>query len=388
MVNVSTASNPSCPGTRRQRLRHRAMQTNPLVTALVSLALLSACTKPPAPWQPHPVFHDFGMVPHGQVAIVRVPIDFPQDRGAMLPLGYQGSCSCVSTHFVAIGKDGKERVSLGRVANEHAVLPGEKLFLELSLDTRRKEASEQKPVTNAGNVLLTDIGETLGRVVIPISFTFGIEAPVAVSPFAHINFGALPMSQRYSLTLELRPRKGTQAHFLSAKADDPRVRVELRQDGEVCLLDVRVVPDRGLGFGPLYTTITVPTDLPDAYVVPIPVSGQIVGDIEVKPMERISFGRFDFKTPQEGSVIVRDHDTSRPPEFEVLEVRAIVGKDLAQHMETELQPIEGDARSARLVLRYLGTFRHDRAFRGFVELGKRGGGGSVTSIEFVGFSHE
>lgn len=104
-------------------------------------------------------------------------------------------------------------------------------------------------------------------------------------------------------------------------------------------------------------------------------------------MERISFGRFDFTTPQEGSVLIRDYDTSRPAEFEVLHVRAVAGKDIAQHVKAELEP-SGDERGARLVLRYDGGFRQDRSFRGFVDLGKRGGGGSVVSIEFVGFSHD
>lgn len=330
---------------------------------------------------------------------VRVPIDLPQDRGPMVPLAYRGNCSCAATQFVIVSKDGRERVSLGRPTIEHAVLPGDKLFLELTIDTRRKEASEQKATTNSGDVLVTDLADKFGRISIPISFTFGIATPIVLSPFAHVEFGELPLSRRFSVTLELRPRPGTHAQFLSATASDPRVSVELRpptaperaamqQPDDVSLLDVRVVPDRGLGLGSLHTMIRVQTDLPDGYVVPIPVTGQIVSDIEVKPMERVSFGRFDFTQPQEGSVVLHDYDLSRAPEFEVLAVRALVGKGVAQHVRAELQPTEGDERGARLVLRYDGGLRQERSFRGFVDVGKRGSAGSLVSIEFVGFSHD
>ena len=96
------------------------------------------------------MFHDFGKVPHGQVATTRLAIDFPQDRGAIIPLGYSGNCSCATPRFVAIGKDGKERISLGRASPEHAVFPGEALFLELNIDTKRKEATDQQAVSIAG----------------------------------------------------------------------------------------------------------------------------------------------------------------------------------------------------------------------------------------------
>ncbi|MEZ5965028.1 MAG: hypothetical protein R3F56_14435 [Planctomycetota bacterium] len=328
------------------------------------------------------------MIPHGEVSTKRVAIDFPRDRGPMVPLAFRGNCSCASWAFVAVAKDGSERRSLGRAAVEHAVLPDESLFLELSLDTRRKEAAEQAKITSSGEVLLVDLGETQGRVAIPVSFTYGIDAPVELSPFAHVDFGALPLSRRYSVSLELRARGKPDARFGPVHVDDPRVHASLRQDGAVTVLDVRVVPDRGLGLGAMRTLISVETDLEGGYVVPIPVTGQVVDDIEVRPMERISFGRIDLGSEQTGEVILRDHDTSRPAEFVVLGIRGVVGKDLANHFDAVLQTIDGDERSARLVLRYKGTYSATRAFRGFVDLGKRGQPGSVVSIEFVGFGNE
>jgi hypothetical protein len=349
--------------------------------------LVAACRQEPAaPWQPRAVFHDFGMIPHGEVATARLRIDLPRDRGPMVPLGFRGPCACASHRFVTVGADGRERVSHGRPTSEYAVLPGEPLYLELSIDTRRKEASEQKPLTNSGEVLVTDLADRFGQVIVPVSFVFGIEAPVVLSPFAHIDFGALPLSRRFSMTVELRAKTGTHVQFREPRVADPRVTAVLRSDGDVALLDVRVVPDRGLGLGAVHTTVEVPTDLGD-YVVPLPVTGQIVDDVEVKPMERISFGRFDMKTAQEGSVLLRDYDTSRAAEFVVLRLRGVVGKDLARHFRAEIEPDPSDERSARLVLRYLGTFP-DRTFRGFVDLGKRGSDGTVASIEFVGFGHE
>jgi hypothetical protein len=346
------------------------------------------CSQPAAKaWQPRPVFSDFGAIPHGRVATVRLALDLPTDRGPMVALGYQGTCTCASTQFIAVGKDGKERPLSGRPTPDQAILPGDQLFLELTIDTRRKEASELKPVTNGGEVWVTDLADEFGRIALPVSFTFGIAAPVHISPFAHIDFGALPMSRRYSVTLELRPREGGPVKFLQAQVDDARVTAAVRPQDDLCLLDVRVVPDPGLGLGAMRATIRVQTDMQDGYVVPIPVTGQIVSDIEVRPMERISFGRFDFTMAQEGSVLIRDYDTSRPAEFEVLQVRAVSGKDIAQHIKAELEP-SGEDRGARLVLRYDGGFRQDRSFRGFVDLAKRGGGGSVVSIEFVGFSHD
>lgn len=347
----------------------------------------------PAPWQPKPTFHDFGPIPHGQVASVRLPIDFPRDRGPMVPLAFRGNCSCAEWAFVAVDKNGKERRSLGRADVEHAVLPEETLYLELSLDTRRKEAASQAPVTSSGEVLLVDLHEKLGRVAIPVSFTYGIDVPVVVWPFAHVDFGALPMSRRFSVTLELRPRSegegaGRAIRFGPAKVEDPRVSAELRQEGDLTLLDVRVVPDVGLGVGSLRATVVVATDLPDGYAVPIPVTGQFVSDVEVRPMERISFGRLDLAEPQVGTVLLHDYDLSRPPAFVVLGIRSVTGKGLAAHFDAELEPIEGDERGARLVLRYKGTYRDSRAFRGFVDVGKAGVPGSVASVEFVGFGDD
>lgn len=358
-----------------------------LTLAVAALLICAGCgDAPPAPWNPRPVFHDFGMIPHGKIATVRLPIEFPTDRGPMLPLAFQGNCSCASWSFVAVSPQGGERVTHGRAAIEHCVVPGEKLFLELRLDTNRKEALEQKPVTNAGEVFLVDLHEKIGRISIPITFTFGIDAPVTLKPFAAVDFGELPLSRVYTAAIELHPKAGTAVHFGPIEIDDPRVTAKLVSGDGPMLLDIRVQPDAGRGVGALHTVIRVGTDLKDGYHLPIPVSGSIVDDIEVKPMERVSFGRFDLATRQEGFVILHDFDDRRDPTFEVVGVRDLVGTDLARHIETELQPIEGEPRAARLFIRYLGTFRGGQAFRGAVELGKRGGHGSVASIEFVGFS--
>src|SRR5690606_887566 len=122
-------------------------------------ALLAACTadEPPQPWQPRTVRHDFGMIPHGTAATARLEIDFPQDRGAIVPLGFRGPCACATWRFVAIGKDGRERVSYGQPTAEHAVLPGDRLLLELTIDTRQKEAAQQQVLTNSGEALLVDL---------------------------------------------------------------------------------------------------------------------------------------------------------------------------------------------------------------------------------------
>lgn len=360
----------------------------PRSRALLSLLVLAACDAPAPPWEPKASFHDFGTVSHGQVATVRIPIDFPRERGPMVPLAFRGNCSCAAWVFVAVDQNGDERHSLGRADIEHAVLPDQKLFLELSLDTRRKEAVTQAPITSSGEVLLVDLNEKIGRVAIPVSFTYGIDVPVTLAPFAHIDFGALPMSQRFSVTLDLRGKAGTQIRFGPVAVDDPRVTAELRFEGEATRLDVRVVPDRGLGYGAIRTAITVGTDLPDGYTVPIPVTGQIVDDVEVQPMERISFGRLDLGKESVGEVVLYDHDRSRAAAFVVLGIRGVVGKDLANHLDAELQPIEGDERGARLLLRYKGTFQGGRTFRGFVDIGKVGVAGSVASIEFVGFGND
>jgi hypothetical protein len=372
-------------------LRPKRSSPRLAVTAAATVFAFVACDRaspPPPLTEPPPIHHDFGMIAHGEVATVRLPIAFPQDLGPIVPLGFRGSCSCAAWSFVAIGKDGRERVSYGRVDLEHAVFPGEQLLFQLSLDTNRKEALEQKPITNTGEILLVDVGEKHGRVSIPVTFTFGIDAPVKVAPFAHVDFGALPMSRRFPITLELRGKTGSNVQFLGASAADPRVAVALRQDGDATLLDIKVTPDRGLGQGTMQTTVTVRTDLPNGYQVPIPVSGQFVDDLEIKPMERIAFGRIDLAAPSEGFVILTDHDDTRPEAFTILGVRSVVGDDLAKHFEATLTPVEGTPRSARLTLRYKGTFRDGRTFRGFVEVGKAKGGGSVAKIDFVGFGND
>lgn len=328
------------------------------------------------------------MIPHGTAATARLEIDFPQDRGAIVPLGFRGPCACATWRFVAIGKDGRERVSYGQPTAEHAVLPGDRLLLELTIDTRQKEAAQQQVLTNSGEALLVDLENRHGRMAVPVVFTFGIEAQVVVTPHAHVDFGALPLSRTFSTRLQLRGKDDRAVAFGTPRVEDARVHAALRTEEGGCELEVRVVPDRALGPGVVHATITVPTDLPSGYELPIPVTGQIVSDIEIKPMERISFGRLDLREPREGFVIVRDHDLDRPAEFVVLGIATILGKDLDRHVEAVLEPVQGDERAARLVLRYLGTLRGEQAFRGRVDLGKRGLTGSVASVEFVGFGHE
>ncbi len=372
---------------RASHYRAPAMRVRPTLTLALAILVASGCSEPPPPaWQPTPIFHDFGMIPHGKIAAVRLGIDFPTDRGPMLPLAFQGNCSCASWAFVAVDPKGNERVTHGRAAIEHCVVPGEKLFLELRLDTNRKEALEQKPVTNHGEVFLVDLHEKVGRVAIPVTFTFGIDAPVTLKPFATVDFGPLPLSRVFTVAIELHARGTTPVHFGPVRAGDPRVTARLIEQDGLTLLDIRVQPDAGRGLGALNTVIRVGTDLPDGYEIPIPVTGSIVDDVEVKPMERVSFGRFDFTAPQEGFVILQDFDDRRDPAFEVRGVRSIVGKDLAQHIETDLQPIDGNPRAARLFIRYRGTLAGVRSFRGFVDVGKHGAEGSVASVEFVGFS--
>jgi hypothetical protein len=357
--------------------------------ALAAASLVPACSRPPAPapFVPTAVHHDFGMIPHGRVVKQRLRIEFPTDRGPMLPLGYQGSCSCASTVFVIAGKDGRERFSHGQAQIEHCVLPGEELFLELTLDTSEKEALEQRPLTNAGRVLLTDLGDRVGRIEIPVVFTFGIDTPVRVVPFAHVDFGALPRSQKFSVTLELHGNAGRAVQFGPVEGpDDPRAHGALRREGDLTLLDVSFAPDDRLG--PARCDLRIRTDLPDGYVLRIPVSGAVVDDISFATMDRISFGRFDFRVPKEAFLLLTDHDRRRAPGFVVQRIETRAGTDLAQHFSAALEAVEGDDRASRLVVRYLGSYRASRVFRGAVHLAKTEDGPKLAEIEFVGFDSE
>lgn len=352
-----------------------------LATACGDGSLQRSAADPPAVV----VRHDFGTLRHGQVAEALLEVPLPQDGRAFRPLAFRKDCSCGTAEFVVRGADGALREAGATPLSNLVVRPGESLLMKLSIDTRVKEAVDQPRLTYHGSVVVQDAARDRDRLWVPAEFAFAIDAPIRVLPAAHVDFGGLPRTTTYRQTLELHPDGGPgTVRFGEPVCFDERLSARLRVEGGVTVLDIEFRPRRHDAPGPVRTAVEVPTDLENGYVLPIPVSGELLPDVVVEPMDIIGFDRIDFRKPAERYVNLIDHDFTRPPGFAILDIRDSKGASLAEHFEATLQPIEGAPRSSRLILRYKGTLRA-RSFRGAVRLTKPGKREVVAVIRFVGF---
>lgn len=357
---------------------------------------VAATQDPPGAIQPV-VEHDFGVIPHGERRAVELTIPVPQEGGPWLPVAFQRSCTCVRHTFVAVSPTGDRRVIAGdgRAEAGGSLLAQESLRLGLEVFTEEKEAADLPASWTPAQVVLQGPGPRLARHFVPLRFRFGVESPFELVPTAHLALDELPRPIRYERSLRI-DRRGRDVKFGEPIAVEPvadgvlqrpsDVELRLDDDGKSAVLWVAVKPAEARPDGPVQFEVRIPTDRSDGYVLRIPVSGAVVGAIEVEPPKVFSFGRLDLAAPREMRLRLVDHDPSRPADFVVVGVTGNDGEDLAAQFEVVLEPVEGQPRQRIVSLRYLGRLTGARSFRGELRLAKAAGDPPVLRLPFVGFA--
>ncbi len=332
--------------------------------------------------------HDFGSLRHGDVVTHDFDITAAHDAVGYAPIGFRSGCSCAGHRFVIIDRLGSER-EVDHLPHAYKTLQqGDRLLLRLTIDTNLKEAVDQERRTLDGAAILqrAEGDEDHPHVPLPVRFHFAIDSPVSVQPAAHVDFGTLPLAKTLTRTVELIADTPGVV-FGPALVDNGRVVATLHgvENGRQ-KLDLHIDPRAGTGaLGPLTATITVSSTLEPAYTLRIPVSGQVIPEIQVEPWPDLSFGRipFDEPTGDDKFLLLTDH-ADREPGFEVRGIIDRKGVSLAEHFEARLDPLVGAPHQARLTLRYLGTLDGD-SFRGVVRVGKPASPKVVVEIPFYGF---
>lgn len=316
--------------------------------------------------------HDFGVVPHGAQRSHEFELDLGRLGQPFVPLRVHLECSCGTANLRYRDADGNERFPDGSAFGRNLPADGEKTFLRVELDTRKKEAVDVPVTASRGYVLLQQVQDPtgLGRVRWPFVIRFGIDAPVELRPFAALDFGAVAFSGTGEVTTTLR---GDENHrdlrFLEARATDENLKVTLEPDGDRTVLRTILVPSQ---LGNHRAAIAVRTSDPD-YVVGLTATWKAVPDLEAAPMSKVTIST-DLSRPQEEParlrqfVLVTDHDVQRSPEFSVVEIVSETGDDASSHFACDLSPVPTGGRQQRLQVRYTGGLT--TAFRGAVVLGK------------------
>ena len=356
---------------------------------MVSLLSLAACGPQAAPDGAEtvaPAEHDFGVIPHGEQRQHTFPLLVPGGPAGYVAAGFRSGCTCGQSSFMVRRADGSEHSIDSLPYDQRELREGDQLLLELTLDTAREEATDHPTATVRGLAVLERAAGG-ARLELPVIYHFAIDAPVEVRPAVHVDIGALPRSRSYSqsLALEVDP-KFAPITFGAVETSHPRLEATLRESDGRSLLDLRFAPGAEDPTGPMQMAIRVATDMPNGYVLQIPVSGTVTADITIEPFDHISFGRFDLQTTAERFVNVFDHRLDREPGFVVHAILDNNGSSLADHFEVQLQPVDGSPRCTRMFLRYLGTWEH-ATFRGVVRLAKPDGSPG-PDITFVGFHKE
>ena len=360
------------------------MPPRPVLLVLLGLGC-GAETGPVA--EPAVLHHDFGTIPHGELRTHEFRIDLDPELGPLVPITYRGDCTCTTFQLVLRGPDGTERIATGYRVPRFAVGPDEELLLRLTVDTNRKEPVDMPPLTVAGNLILQAPTGATPPVVVRVDLTYAIDAPVRIEPSAHIEFPAMPRGRAHTIPTRIYSDRDPPLRLGPVHSSDPRLQ------GRVVGADGYALLETTLTTGPdeparnLRATLIVDTDL-DGYRLEIPVSGQILPDIEVVPMNKISLGRFDFDQPgAEGFVTLTDHVRDRDPGFRLHAVRDDAGADASRHFAVRLEPIAGAERDTRVWVEYRGGLTGP-FFRGEIVLSKAPDQGPFIPIELVAFDRD
>jgi hypothetical protein len=225
----------------------------------------------------------------------------------------------------------------------------------------------------------------LQRVQWPFLIHFGIDAPVDLRPFAALDFGRVAGSQTASVLTTLA---GDQNHpdlrFLDVTSSDPYLDVELEPADGHTVLRARCRPGEP---GNYRAIVSVGTSLP-GYRIDLAATWKVVPDLEATPLDRIAFRARLDEAQEQGFerrqfVLVTDHDSRRSPEFSVHRVVDLADHDASSHFAITIEPVPGNDRQQRLMVRYLGGL--SAAFRGKIVLTKDGQGGPFLPIDVAVF---
>lgn len=318
--------------------------------------------------------HDFGILAHGEQRTHEFEVDLGLLGEPFVPLRVHLECSCGRADLRYRNEQGQERFLDGTAFPRNLPAQGEKAYLHIELDTRKKEAVDLPKTTSRGYILLQQVEDPngMGRIRWPFVIRFGIDAPVELRPFAALDFGTVAQSSVGELVTTLR---GDDNHkdlaFLEARATDGDLQVTLEPKDGYTQLRARVVPNQ---LGNHRAAVAVKTSDPD-YQVGMVATWKVVPDLEASPMNKITFSTDLGKEQGERAllrqfVLVTDHAANRNPEFVVVEIVAADGSDASSHFEAKLTPVPTAGRKQRLQVRYLGGL--EAAFRGKIVLGKPG----------------
>ncbi|MHC5066796.1 MAG: hypothetical protein ACYTG5_22810, partial [Planctomycetota bacterium] len=343
------------------------------------------------------VEHNFGAIPHGRTVQADLPIPMPEDLGPMIPMGFQRNCSCARHEFVIVAKDGSERVANERPEPRFAVREGEQLFLRLSLHTAELEAEDLEPSVVRGEVILQEESSLARRVWVTVKFQYAVESPVLIKPFAHLDLGEIARSASYRQMFELRGRNG-KVDFGEPRclepdpmqpdnwraASDLEARLEDRDDHSI--LHVRFKPSPERPEGPYRMVIEIETDLADEYLFRLPVSGEVISDIQLSPPGKFFFGTIDFTKPAKQFMVITDHRPNHRADFVSRGVVDSSGRDISMHFKLNIGPVPDQSNSQQLSLEYDGKMKLDRKrFAGTIYLARRDQPEDPLRIEILGF---
>lgn len=328
--------------------------------------------------------HDFGIVPHGELRTHEFPLDLSLLGEPHVPLRVHLECSCGKAEIRLRKPDGTERAIDGSGSPRNRPQADEVAVMQITLDTRKKEAVDLPKAVSRGYILLQPLNDTTGMARIRWAFLvrFGIDAPVVLHPFAAIDFGSVAQSMKGSRLTTLR---GDDNHpnvgFTSVETTSPDIEAQLEPAEDHVVLRAKCTPGtlgnhRGL--------ILVKTDIPD-YTVALDVSWKVVPDLEATPISKVSIST-DLQKEQPArmmkmqSVLVTDHNRHRSPEFVVNKIVGNDGRDVTALFAVTLTPVLNSKRQQRMEVRYLGGLLdgkqvdHNYSFRGKIILAKKSDG--------------
>ncbi|MCA8948920.1 MAG: hypothetical protein KDE27_05415, partial [Planctomycetes bacterium] len=281
--------------------------------------------------------YDFGVIPHGESRTHDYAIDLAQlPAGPWVPLHVSLDCSCGRGQLLFRAADGSERILDGRPSEANTARPGEQLLARVVLDTLTKDPEDLPHTLSRGFVVLQPLADLTGhdRVRWPFLVRFGIDCPVRVTPFAALDFGAVPQSQSPSIPLLLRgDEQHAAVHFGPAESSDPSIEVRLEPgDGEhEARLHARCHPGE---LGNHRAVLAVGTDLAGGYRVNIGVTWKVIPDLTASPMAKLSFRAALDRAQTEADassqyLMVSNHDLASSAEFAVHEIVGPDGIDAA-----------------------------------------------------------
>ena len=262
----------------------------------------------------------------------------------------------------------------------------------LTLDTNRLEPVSISQRKSEATVSFESLRRANPRRSwVNLVFRWGIDAPVKLSPVAHVNFGDLAYSKTFNQKIDLT--NALPDHDLVIKdilVQDPRITA--KYTGTVpgpYVLDITFRPNPHRPPGPVNSVVWVWTNIAndakrgDYYKIPVVVSGTVISDIVAIPGMHIEFSQFDFSKTKELVVMITDHDASRAAGFMLDGIKSNNGVDISKHFEVRFED-QGNRRT-RVRLKYLGTFE-GTWLRGELTLAKNDGGPSVVRLTFRGLN--